>query len=135
MAQSRLETLDLHRADSGHDLWPAVEAAQYARLIEHDDPLTDVEAARMRDLIDFFSTCAEQWEGKPTADQAVALEQLELRVTALKALDLSVYWAVMQGRFATAEGDPVDLPVAVLSIAHGGAPSIAVCLPTAPGGG
>lgn len=131
MAQSRSETLELYRADCGQDLWAAVEAAQYARLVEHDAPRTDVEAAQMQDLIGFFSDCSEQWERKSISDQAVALERLGNRVTALEGLELFVYWAVIEGRFNTPEGELVDLPLAVLTIARDRQPSITVNLPGA----
>ncbi len=129
MVESRPETLELHRADSGHDLWAAVEAAQYARVVEHDEPRTDLEAARMRDLIGFFSDCSEEWEGKSASDQTVALEQLGTRLAALEELELSVYWAVTQRGFDTAAGQPVELPVAVLTIARQAQPSITLHLP------
>lgn len=129
MAEPRSETIELRRAASGHDLWSAVEAAQYARLVEHDEPRTDAEAARMRDLLGLFSECAEQWEGKSASDQTLALEQLGSRLTALERLNVSVYWAVIDRKVLTAEGDPVDLPVAVLAIARSVQPSITRDLP------
>ena len=129
MAQSPSETLELHRAVVGRDLWAALEAAQYARAIAHDDPRTEAEEAQMRDFFDFFAESAEHWEGKSAVDQAMALERFADRLAALDALDLSVYWAVVQGRFRTPEGEPVELPVAVLSVAQGDAPTLTVDLP------
>lgn len=129
MAQSRTRTFELRRADGGPDLWVAVEAAQYARVVDHVAPRTDAEAARMQDLIGFFLECSEAWDGKTAADQTLALERLGTRLAALAELQLFVYWAVVQGKCRTAQGKPVELPMAILTIARDGRPTISVRLP------
>ncbi len=129
MAQSRSGKLELRRADSGQDLWSAVEAAQYGRVVGHDTPGNDAEADCMQDLLGFFADCSEQWGGKSTVDQTLALQQLGSRLAALEELELHVYWAVVRGRFDTAEGQQVELPVAVLTIARNGQPTLTVDLP------
>jgi hypothetical protein len=131
MAESRSEPIELRRADSGYDLWPAVEAAQYARLVEHVEPHNGNEAGRIEEFVDCFSDCSERWEERSSPDQAIALEQLSHRVVALEELGLSVYWAVMERSFDTADGGRVDMPIAVLAISRDDRPSIVAELPTA----
>lgn len=129
MAQPGSDTLELRRADSGQDLWAAVEAAQYARLVDHDEPRGEAEVGPIRDFVAFFADCAEEWEQKSTADQTVALQQLGARVAALEERALFVYWAVIEGRFDTEAGETVELPLAVVTISRDGGSSIAIALP------
>jgi hypothetical protein len=134
MAPPKSDTIALQRADSGYDLWAAIEAAQYARLVEHDEPRTAMEAERLRDLVGFFSDCAEGWEGKSAADQGVALEQLGIRLTELGNLGLRAYWAVAERPFETAEGEEIALPVAILAVLRADHSAVTVELPPAIGG-
>jgi hypothetical protein len=129
MTPTNSETIELCRADSGHDLWAAIEAAQYARLIDYDEPRTDEEASRMSDLIGLFAECAEQWERQDTSGQQLALEQLGIRLAALGEVGLFVYSTITQRRVETDEGGPVELPVAVLLVRREDRPAIAVELP------
>jgi len=127
------ETIELQRAERGHDLWAAVEAAQYARIVDHEAPRTKAEAERMQDLIEVFSDCAEAWERKSVADQTVALERLGTRLAGLDEFGLCAYWTVVERRFETAEGETVALPVAVLAILRDGRPAVTLELPHAVG--
>jgi hypothetical protein len=131
MGPSGSPTLELRRAESGHDLWVAIEASQYARLIDYDKPRTDLEAAWMKDLIDLFTECSEHWERRSALDQKVALEQLGNRLTALGEVGLFVYSGITQRRFDTDEAEPIDLPVAVLIIRRDDQPTFTVKLPGA----
>ena len=122
---------ELQRADRGQDLWTAVEGAQYARLVQHDEAGDEAEAQAMSDLLDLFSDCAERWEEMSPSDQALSLEQLGCRLDALTALDLFVHWGVLRGRLAAAEDTTVEVPIVVLTIARCGDPAIEIELPTA----
>lgn len=133
MTESHGPTLELQRARNGHDLWAAVEAAQYARLIDHDEPRSEDEATRINELIAYFSDCAEEWEEKSTSDQTVVLERFGNHLDALEQMELHVYWAVTQGRFDSEEGGQVDLPVGVLIVAREDEDGLAVNLPDAAG--
>ena len=86
----------------------------------------------MKDFVDFFSDCSEHWEVTSAMDQATALRQVGNRLSDLSELGLFVYWAVVQGSFGAAGGEPVDLPVAALTIARGGEPSVTVDVLGAP---
>lgn len=134
MAPPKSDTIALQRANSGYDLWAAIEAAQYARLVEHDEPRTAMEAKRLGNLIGVFSDCAEGWEGKSAADQSVALEQLGTRLAELGTLGLHAYWAVAERPFETADGERIALPVAILAVLRADRSSVTVELPPVIGG-
>lgn len=129
MLQQHRKTLDLHRAVNGHDLWTAIEAAQYARLIDHDRPETRIEASWIEDTISLFSDSAEEWEDKSASDQAFVLERLGGLLDTLRELGLSAYWAVTRGRIAAEDGAAVQLPVAILTIARDDGPTVTIDLP------
>lgn len=129
MTPSSSETIELLRAESGHDLWAAIEAAQYARLIDYDEPQSDEETSRMAELIGLFADCSEQWEQQDTAGQKLSLEQLGVRVAALAEVGLFVYSGIAQRLVSTDEGDQVELPVAVLIVRRDDYQVIAVTLP------
>ena len=131
MIGSRKESLELQRAHGGSDLWVALEAAQYAKLVDHDDPLTGKESERMLALVGFFEDCSENWEQRTVSDQTIALEQLGCRVEALREIDLHVYSAVARLGIETAVRKTIHIPLAVLNISRQDYPSITVMLPRA----
>ncbi len=131
MSEKRTEPLELTRVDGGADLWVAIEAAQYAKLVEHDSPLSHLEAARMQNLLGLFEDCSEDWESKTTHDQTMALEQLGCRLSALREVRLHVYSAVTKMGFETPAEQLVQMPLAVLNIRRALKPSITVLLPSA----
>jgi len=131
MTQPNPDAIELRRAQRGSDLWAAVEAAQYARVIDYDEPRSGEEASRMTDLVVLFSECAEQWESRDMSGQKLALEQLDVCLAALGEVALFAYSGIVQRRLTTAEGGPVELPVAVLVIRRDDRPTIAIALPAA----
>ncbi len=131
MTSPRTETVTLQRADSGPDLWTAVEAAQYARLIEHDPPDSAAEAEGMAALIGLFAECSEAWERQTASDQALALERFGSGIEALRKQGLFVHWGVTGRCVQDDQGDSVELPVAVLTITRRADPAIAAEVPAA----
>lgn len=129
MAAPHSETIALQRAENGHDLWAAIEAAQFARIVEHDAPRGEIEAERTAALVEFFSDCAEAWEEKSAAEQTAALERLGRHLAALEDAGLFAHWAVIERAFDTAEGETVVLPVAVLAIARDAGPELSLAVP------
>ena len=133
MAEPHSETIALRRAESGHDLWAAIEAAQFARIVEHDVPRSEIEAERMGALIEVFTECAEAWEEKSAAEQTAALERLGRHLAALEDAGLFAHWAVIERAFDTAEGETAVLPVAVLAVARDAGPELSLEVPKAVG--
>lgn len=133
MTDLQSTTLELSRALSGQDLWAAIEAAQYARLIDHDVPATDIEARWIEDLIRLFSDSAEEWEDLSSSDQALVLERLGSHVEVLREFDLAVYTTVTRGSFEAEDGETVQLPLAVLTITRDDGPSVTIGLPEGAG--
>ena len=126
---SSIDRFALQRAESGQDLWAAVEGAQYARMIKTDEPGDDAEASRMQALIDLFSDCAERWEEMSPADHSLALEQIGRRLAELAEIRLHVHWGVVPGHVQSGSGDLVEVPIVVLSIAGDDSPQIEIALP------
>ena len=131
MIRSHKEPLELQRAHGGPDLWVALEAAQYAKLVDHDDPRTGMESERMLALVGFFEDCSEDWERRSVSDQSIALEQLGCRLEALREIDLHVYSAVARLGIETPVRETIHIPLAVLNISRQDFPSITVMLPRA----
>ena len=62
MSKQRDQTIELKLAETGTELWPAVEAAQYARLINHEPPVGGAEEQAITRFVAAFAACAETWE-------------------------------------------------------------------------
>lgn len=127
--------MELARADGGRDLWTVIEAAQFAKLLDHGRPRTDGEAERLRSFVDLFEDCAEGWDGRSASEQTMALEQFDHRLAALGQLDLRVYSAVARFTLEAARGGVVRLPLAVVAIRRDDRPSISLDLPRTAGVG
>lgn len=103
-------------AARGTDLFAAVEAAQYARVI---DPVAAADADQAREidaLLELFYACGETWHEKSPIEQTALLEQFDHRLEVLDATGLRVHWAVPERSFITQEGESVTLPIALLKI-------------------
>ena len=132
MPPSDAKPIELHRADRGHDLWTAIEAARNGAIIENASPRTNDGRVATKKFIRCFSDCAEHWEDKSVEEKSWALEQLGSRVEALGKLHLYVYWTVLASNLDTARREPTRLPVAVLAIVGGDKSTITVSLTERP---
>lgn len=115
MEQEAGERVDLGLARRGAALWTAIEAAQYARLIDADPPRTEAERAEVAAFLEAFGSCAEGWDEVPDQSKAALFARLDTRLTALAELGLHVHAGTVQRAF---EGGsrPVEMPIAVLRI-------------------
>jgi hypothetical protein len=117
------QTIELHLAEAGTELGPAVEAAQYARVISFDPPARADQAQAIARFVTAFAACAETWEALEPMARSGALAGLGARLDALQRCDLFVHWAALERGIAGSR-DPVRMPIAVLTIS-------AIDLPTA----
>lgn len=122
------QTIELKLADTGTELWPAVEAAQYARLITHEPPASAAEEAAIARFLEAFATCAETWEELQAARRAGALAGLSAQLEALQRSGLFVHWAAIDAGLAEA-GRRVTMPLAVVTISRTNLPEARVRLP------
>ena len=110
------------------ELRPAVEAAQYARVIDHAAPASVAEEAALTRFLEAFCACAETWEELQVVRRSGALAGLSDRLDALQRCGLYVHWAAIDARLAGA-GGRVTLPLAVLTISRSNLAEAQVRLP------
>jgi hypothetical protein len=128
VSKPRGQTIELKLAETGTELWPAVEAAQYARLITHEPPASAAEEAAITRFVEAFTGCAETWENLQAERRAGALAGLSAQLEALQRCGLFVHWAAIEAGIAEA-GRGVTMPLAVLTIVRTALPEARVRLP------
>ena len=114
--ESEFERVELRLARAGGDLWPALEAAQYARVINHDKPANEQERLILEAFLGSFSSYTESWEKTAPEDQAAALKTLDHWLEQLRQAGLFVHWGAVACAVMGSGGDPAVLPVAILNI-------------------
>ena len=62
MTGKRYQRLDLYLAEAGGDLRAAIEAAQFARVIHHEEPGDMAEERAIAGFVGRFAAGAETWE-------------------------------------------------------------------------
>jgi hypothetical protein len=130
VSTARRQTLELRLAETGTELWPAVEAAQYARLISHDPPDGAGQEQAIARFVDAFGACAEAWEELEPRRRAGALAGLSAELDALQRHGLFVHWAALDAGIAGSDGR-LSMPVAVLTISRTDLPVASAQLPDA----
>jgi hypothetical protein len=139
VSKPRDQIIELQLAETGMELRPAVEAAQYARVIDHAAPgAGGAEEQALTHFLEAFAACAETWEQLQAVGRSSALAGLSARLEALQRCGLYVHWAAINARLAAA-GGRVTLPLAVLTVSRSNLPETQVRLPAeldvAPEGG
>ena len=128
MSEPRHQTIELRLAETGSELGPAVEAAQYARMISHDPASGAAEGQAIARFIAAFIDCAETWEDLEAVRRMGALAGLTAQLEALQRHGLFVHWAAIEARVAEA-GRRVRMPLAVLTVSRSELPTAQVRLP------
>ena len=125
---SSSQIVELHLAETGTELRPAVEAAQYARLISHDPPANAAEEQAVARFADAFAACAESWEELEPIRRSGALAGLSAALEALERCRLFVHWAALERRIA-GSSSAVNMPLALLTIGRTSLPIAHMELP------
>ena len=128
VSNTRSQNVELHLAETGTELWAAVEAAQHARLINHEPPESAGEEQTLTRFIEAFGACAETWEDLEAMHRAGALAALNAQLDALQRCGLFVHWAAIDAGIAQA-GRHVTMPLAVVTIGRSNLPKVQVRLP------
>lgn len=128
MSSSPGQTIELRLAETGTELWPAVEAAQYARLIHHDPPESVAEERAIGRFLEAFAGSAEDWENLEPLRRTGLIAGLTAQLDALQRRGLYVHWAVIDGGLG-GTGAPVTMPLAVLTVSRIDLPTASVQLP------
>ena len=114
--ESEFERVELRLARAGGDLWPALEAAQYARVINHDEPANEEERQSLEAFLSSFSSYIEAWEQTAAEDQAAALKTLDHWLGQLRQAGLFVHWGAIACAMMGSGGEPSVLPMAILNV-------------------
>lgn len=128
MSEPRHQTIELRLAETGSELWPAIEAAQYARLISHDPSPGAADEQAIARFIAAFAECAETWEELEAVRRMGAIAGLSAQLEALQRRGLFVHWAAIDAGIAEA-GRSVRMPLAVLTVSRNSLPTTQVQLP------
>ena len=125
----RSEQVELRLAVSGRDLVPAIEAAQFARVIDQGACEGPGETAAIDALIALFASAAERWGELGQAQRAALTARLGGQIDALERQGWFVHWATSTLGIAGEPRETVRLPLAVLSISRSGLPTLPARIP------
>jgi hypothetical protein len=129
--EPRYQSLELRLAESGQELAVAIEAAQFARVIDQGSPEDPDEAAAIEAFVELFATGAEGWGELGAAARAGLLSELGERIGALERHGWFVHWGTGAIEVAGRRQNALQLPLAVLSLSRSGAPTLEVRIPGA----
>jgi hypothetical protein len=129
MRESVDDTVELSLASKGTDLWPAVEAAQFGRVVVHDEPDNEDQARALHEFVEAFSSVTETWEDTPIENRGAFLEILGNHVKTLQGLDWFVHWGCIERRLEAPESDGVRITLAIISVNRERFSTVSVALP------
>jgi hypothetical protein len=127
VSEPRHQTIELRLAETGSELGPAIEAAQYARVISYDPASAAPEEEAIARFVRAFVDCAETWEELGAVGRIGALAGLSAQLEALQRHGLFVHWAAIAAGIAEA-GRRLHMPLAVLTISRSDIPTARVRL-------
>ena len=90
MAENGFELVELTRASRGLDLFSVIEAAQFARALDHEESLAGPEAETLEAFFDRVQEYAETWDRKSAVEQTASLSRLGRHLDELARLELFV---------------------------------------------
>jgi len=129
VSEPELKTVELKLAETGSELGPALEAAQFARFLRPEDPESEAEAAAMTAFVEAFSACTELWEEGGEAEKRAGLAQLGGALERLERLGLFVHAGAVQLDYDAGGGNRIELPVAIVTITRNAMPTGLVMVP------
>jgi hypothetical protein len=110
------EAVELRLASDGAALWLAIEAAQYGRILLHEEPQSDREERAMSGFAETFSRYTEEWEEAPSPIKAAFLQSLGEHVGALRGQGLYVHWGRIERTLTDERTQRQEISLVVLSI-------------------
>ena len=122
-------TLSLARTSI--DLWPALEAAQFARLVNRDPPTGEAQASAMQTFIAIFTELAESWDSVPVASRMPTLEGIDRYLVRMRDNGIHVHAAAAACAFTAPGATPQSLPLAVLNLGGARSPELTLMVPHA----
>ncbi len=113
---SAYEAVELRLAVDGAALWLALEAAQYGRILLHEEPQSDREEKAISSFADTFSRYTEEWEDAPSQTKGAFLQHLGTHVGVLRDQGLYVHWGRIDRKLTDNKDRRQDISLVVLSI-------------------
>lgn len=110
------EGVDTRLVSTATELWSAIEVAQYAHLLVHDEPQADRDARALRAFVDAFNEWIERWDETAFQNKAPVLQAIDGHLKALAALGFFVHWGCAERVLASSEGEGSTVPVAIVTI-------------------
>jgi hypothetical protein len=123
------ESVELRLAEAGQDLAAAIEAAQFARLVDHDRPADPAEARAIEGFVELFASAAERWDELGPGARAGLLARLGDHLEALEVRGWFVHWATLSFGVARQSGEAVPLPLAILRLGRSAQPTVRARIP------
>ena len=130
MAEPSLKAVELSLMESGSELTPALEAAQYARFIKPEEPESEIQARALRAFVEAFASGTEVWEQGTVSSRTGVLAQLSARLDELERCGLFVHAAAVPLDFAPEPGRRLRLPVAIVTVTRSSVPRGVVMVPS-----
>ncbi len=129
--EPRYQSVELHLAESGQELAAAIEAAQFARLVDHEPAEDPAAAAAIEGFIELFAAAAEGWEQLGAVARTGLLARLGDHLDVLERHGWFVHWATLGLGVARPGGGTLPLPLAILSLSRSAAPTVHARIPGA----
>jgi hypothetical protein len=129
LSESDLVAVELRLAEIGSELAPAIEAAQFARVVHPAEPDGAAEERALAGFVEAFLSSAEAWESLSAPERVTRLRGLSAQLEALERCGLFVHWGTVTRRFAVPGQGAVDLPLAIVAISRTGGTTLRILLP------
>ena len=113
---SAYEAVELRLAADGAALWLAIEAAQYGRILLHEEPQTEREERAISSFAETFSRYTEEWEEAPSPTKGAFLQSLGEHIGSLRHQGLYVHWGRVDRKLTDEKKHCQDISLVVLSI-------------------
>jgi hypothetical protein len=123
------EAVELRLAADGAALWLAIEAAQYGRVLLHEEPQSEREERAMSSFAETFSRYTEEWEEAPLPTKGAFLQSLGEHVGALRDQGLYVHWGSVDRKLTDETQQHQDISLVVLSIDRRSTPTMQIMMP------
>jgi hypothetical protein len=125
------ETVRLKRLGRPTDLWPAVESAQFARIIIYEAAASDDDEHAIEAFVDAFAALVEAWDVEEGRNRSFLFDGVDSYIRALERKKLFVHLGCVERTIAEPEGgDVTTIPVAVIRIGRSAVRSTTVRLPS-----
>jgi hypothetical protein len=129
VVDTQLCRVELQLAEAATDLLPAIEAAQYARVVDHAEPADAGEAEAIDEAVETYLEAAEAWDELTPSGRERVLAKLGDHLDGLDSGGLFVHWGVVKLALPDGSGQVRELPLAILSIDRLALPTIEVAIP------